>query len=224
MRQRHDLLFGDPIAGPSHHAAARCFRSAHPLPPALHADPDGRDVDRDISHSTLCCALYGGVLCHRIAGHASLARVEAGRSAGRHNTGSDAGDGVHSAGCVAGVCRAASFPALQLASATWASVWHGPGHVGVARAQVASELEKLPGKQLIIVRYSADHSTFDDWVYNAPDIDNAKVIWAREMSDTDNLELIRYYKDRRVWLVQPDLQPARLSPYPPPGTETLAQR
>jgi hypothetical protein len=109
-------------------------------------------------------------------------------------------------------------------SATWASVWHGPGHVGVARAQVASELEKLPGKQLIIVRYSADHSTFDDWVYNAPDIDNAKVIWAREMSDTDNLELIRYYKDRRVWLVQPDLQPAGMSPYPPPGTETVAQR
>jgi len=109
-------------------------------------------------------------------------------------------------------------------SAAWASVWHGPGHVGVPRAQVESELERLPGKQLVIVRYSADHSTFDDWVYNAADIDNAKVVWAREMSDTDNLELIHYYKDRQVWLAQPDLKPAGLSPYPLSGTEVIAQR
>ncbi len=109
-------------------------------------------------------------------------------------------------------------------SAAWASVWHGPGHVGVARAQVESELENLPGKQLVIVRYSADHSTFDDWVYNTADIDNSKVIWAREMSDAENLELIRYYKDRNVWLVQPDLQPAGLSPYAVPVAETIAHR
>jgi hypothetical protein len=76
----------------------------------------------------------------------------------------------------------------------------------------------------VIVRYSADHSTFDDWVYNAADIDNAKVVWAREMGDADNLELIHYYKDRQVWLVQPDLQPAGLSPYPLPGTEAIAQQ
>jgi len=108
-------------------------------------------------------------------------------------------------------------------SAAWASVWHGPGHLGVARAQMESELEQLPGKQLVIVRYSDDHSTFDDWVYNSADIDNSKVIWAREMSDADNLELIRYYKDRSVWLVRPDLQPTGLSPYPLTETET-AQR
>jgi hypothetical protein len=109
-------------------------------------------------------------------------------------------------------------------SASWASVWHGPGHIGVARAQIESELEHLPGKQLVIVRYSADHNSFDEWVYNAADIDNSKVIWAREMSDKENLELMRYYKDRKVWLVQPDLQPARLSPYSLPDAPTIAQR
>jgi hypothetical protein len=109
-------------------------------------------------------------------------------------------------------------------SAAWASVWHGPGHLGVARAQMEAELEQLPGRQLAIVRYSPDHNTFDDWVYNAADIDNAKVIWAREMSDRDNLELMRYYKDRKVWLVQPDLQPAGLSPYSLPGTQASVQR
>jgi len=107
--------------------------------------------------------------------------------------------------------------------ASWPDVWYGQGHLGVERAQIESELKKLPGKQLVIVRYSADHSTFDDWVYNAADIDNAKVVWAREMDDAHNLELIHYYKDRHVWLVQPDLRPAGLSPYPAPGVET-AQR
>lgn len=109
-------------------------------------------------------------------------------------------------------------------SAAWASTWHGPGHLGMPRAQVESELERLPGKQLVIVRYSADHSTFDDWVYNAADIDNSKVIWAREMSDAENLELIRYYKDRKVWLVQPDLQPAGVSLYPLDAKEIIEAR
>lgn len=131
--------------------------------------------------------------------------------------------------CVAlGVLRLFAVPLhFQLSgwpSAAWASTWHGPGHLGMPRAQVESRLERLPGKQLAIVRYSAGHSTFDDWVYNSPDIDNSKVIWAREMSDADNLELIRYYKDRKVWLVQPDLQPAGLSPYPLTRAQTVAQR
>ncbi|HYK37609.1 hypothetical protein [Alloacidobacterium sp.] len=129
---------------------------------------------------------------------------------------------------VLGVLRLFAVPLhFQLSgwpSAAWASTWHGPGHLGMPRAQVESELERLPGKQLAIVRYSADHSTFDDWVYNAPDIGNSKVIWAREMSEADNQELLRYYKDRKVWLVQPDLQPAGLSPYPLTSAQTVAQR
>ena len=51
-------------------------------------------------------------------------------------------------------------------------------------------------------------------VFNAADIDNSKVIWARDMSEAENLELIRYYKDRTVWLVQPDMKPASVSLYP----------
>ncbi|HET9087187.1 MAG TPA: hypothetical protein VFN53_06680, partial [Acidobacteriaceae bacterium] len=49
---------------------------------------------------------------------------------------------------------------------------------------------------------------------NDPDIDRSKVIWAREMDATENCELINYYKDRKVWLVQPDLHPASVTPYP----------
>jgi hypothetical protein len=105
--------------------------------------------------------------------------------------------------------RLAAWPSSQ-----WSSTWHGPGRLGLARANVQAKLEELPGKQLAIVRYSPNHSSLDEWVYNAADIDGSKVVWAREMDAAGNLELIHYYKDRAVWLVQPDTDPATVSPYP----------
>ncbi len=41
--------------------------------------------------------------------------------------------------------------------------------------------ESLPGGQIAIVRYSSEHNPQDEWIYNAADIDQSKVIWAREM-------------------------------------------
>jgi hypothetical protein len=107
--------------------------------------------------------------------------------------------------------RLAAWPSSQ-----WSSTWHGPGRLGVAREQVQRKLEQLPGKQLAIVRYSPQRSSLDEWVYNAPDIDDSKVVWAREMDAASNLEIIHYYKDRAVWLVQPDSDPANVTPYPAP--------
>jgi hypothetical protein len=98
----------------------------------------------------------------------------------------------------------------------WAWQWYGPGHFGGERAQIEAQLEQLPAKQLVIVRYSASHYPLNEWVYNAADIDNSKVIWAREMDAANNLDLIHYYTDRQVWLVQPDLVPATISPYQAP--------
>ncbi len=106
---------------------------------------------------------------------------------------------------------------IQLApwpSAAWASTWYGPGQLGLARARIEDKLNQLPGKHLLIVRYSPDHSSLDEWVYNTSDIDNSKIVWAREMDAANNSELIRYYKDRTVWLLQPDTNPVSLSPYP----------
>ncbi len=104
----------------------------------------------------------------------------------------------------------------QWPGSLWVYWWYGPGHFGTERAQIETRLEQLPGPQLAIVRYSPKHYPMDEWVYNAADIDNSKVIWAREMDAASNLELMRYYKDRRVWLVQPDMQSERVSPYPMP--------
>jgi hypothetical protein len=107
--------------------------------------------------------------------------------------------------------------ALPVWPGPWASNWYGSDDgSGVPRAQIESRLEQMPGRQLVIVRYPVDHNSLDEWVYNAADIDNSKVIWAREMDEAENLELIHYYKDRTVWLVQPDIKPAKVSLYPSP--------
>lgn len=105
----------------------------------------------------------------------------------------------------------------------WLWSWYGPGHFGTERSRIETELESFPGKQLVIVRYSHEHYPYEEWVYNAADIDGSKVIWAREMDAANNLELIHYYPDRKVWLVQPDSLPPTVSPYQPQPPATGAQ-
>lgn len=108
---------------------------------------------------------------------------------------------------------------LRLANwppSAWTANWYGPGELGVPRARVLANLERQPGKQLVLVRYNADHNPVWEWVYNEADIDASKVIWAREMDPAANRELMNHYRDRKVWLVQPDTQPVSVSPYPLP--------
>ena len=81
------------------------------------------------------------------------------------------------------------------------------------RSLAAAELDKYPGPQLAIVRYLPGHASANEWVYNRADIDKSKVVWARDMGPDGNAELIRYFQDRRVWLVEPDKAPPKLSPY-----------
>jgi hypothetical protein len=104
---------------------------------------------------------------------------------------------------------------LGLAIHRWPSMWYGTAPLGLPRAKVAAQLEANPGQQLAIVRYAPEHAPFDDWVYNAADIDASKVVWARETNIAGNQELLRYFHDRQVWLVQPDFEPPKVSRYSP---------
>jgi hypothetical protein len=97
----------------------------------------------------------------------------------------------------------------------WPMTWYHTPEGNVARARVLADLSAMDGKQLVIVRYRPDHNAvMNEWVYNRADIDGAKVVWAREMDAADNRELLRYFHDRRAWLVEADETPPKLSPYP----------
>ncbi len=87
------------------------------------------------------------------------------------------------------------------------------GLIGPGRAAIEARLGTLPQGQLVLVRYGANHDPLLDWVYNGAEIDHAKVIWARDMGSAQNEELLRYYGDRRVWLLKADASPPQLALY-----------
>ena len=86
------------------------------------------------------------------------------------------------------------------------------------RQQVSERLHQIPGEHLVLVRYSAEHDTHGEWVYNAGDIDHARIVWAREIPGMDLTPLFAYYPNRRIWIVEPDV--GRLYPYPSPSANT----
>jgi len=83
------------------------------------------------------------------------------------------------------------------------------------RQSVERELRDMPGKQLVIVHYSASHVPHDDWINNRADIDASTIVWARDMGEAQNRELLRYFKDRRAWRIEPDDPSAKLQVYDP---------
>jgi hypothetical protein len=108
--------------------------------------------------------------------------------------------------------------ALPLWPTTEAAEWFGfSSFSGIERAKTEAALKQMPGKQLAIVRYAPNHNPQVEWVYNAADLDNAKIVWAWDMDNAANQSLIDHYKDRTVWLVEPDATPAKVTPYASPA-------
>ena len=92
--------------------------------------------------------------------------------------------------------------------------WDGLNHRNPARRiLVAQELARVPGKLLVFVRYLPQHMFQDEWVYNAADIDAARIVWARDLGAAENEKLLRYYPDRVPLLLEPDWRTPRLAPY-----------
>jgi hypothetical protein len=98
--------------------------------------------------------------------------------------------------------RAAAGP-LHLQYTTLAHLlsWCCSEEVAMDRGAVAARLEATPGQHLVIVHYGPQHSWAREWVYNAANIDAAKVVWARDMGP-ENEELKRYFAGRKVWNVE----------------------
>ena len=97
---------------------------------------------------------------------------------------------------------------------TWDSINHGNPE---RRIFVNRQLDGVPGKVLVFVRYSPRHIFQDEWVYNRAAIDEARIVWARDLGDAENRQLLRYYADRTALVLEPDAQPPNLAAYRPPA-------
>lgn len=102
---------------------------------------------------------------------------------------------------------------LSFSGACWLKAHHGsryPTPLSEYRPGIASQLEAVEGKDLVIVSYGPDHGMFEEWVYNGADLQNAPIVWARDMGPAANRELIEYYADRHIWRLYADETPPRL--------------
>jgi hypothetical protein len=113
-----------------------------------------------------------------------------------------------------------AFSRVSVLAAVLFAPLHGQGMAGElalssmdARSVFEARLKARPGKHLVLVRYSPHHIVGEEWVYNHADIDGAKVVWAREIPGLDVRPLLDYFKDRDVWLAEPDHSPPGLTPY-----------
>ena len=107
--------------------------------------------------------------------------------------------------------------------------WHfvvSPGHAAGAdlnewprqRRWIADTLGRPYGpRNVVIVHYGPGHGSGNEWVYNAASIDTSPVVWARDLGDAKNQELVDYFHGRRIWIVDvnEDVGPYTVRPYPP---------
>jgi hypothetical protein len=110
--------------------------------------------------------------------------------------------------------RAVAQPMHIPLSEFYEFAWYQSGPASFGRAAIQHQLEQMPGKQLVIVRYQTDHEPFAEWVYNDADIDKSKVVWARQIDHDRDAKLVDYFRDRHVWILDADENPPKLTELP----------
>ena len=83
----------------------------------------------------------------------------------------------------------------------YAYTWYQKGAPPFARDAVQQQLLRTPGNHLVFVHYQPEHEPFAEWIYNAADLDQARIIWAREVSVASDRELVERFQGRQVWVV-----------------------
>jgi hypothetical protein len=103
------------------------------------------------------------------------------------------------------VLRAAAAPLHIDTGPAWPPTWYNShSSEKMPRNEFERRIDNFPGKSLVLVSYKSDGKPDipHEWVYNAADIDSAKIVWAWDMGAAKNQELIDYFKDRQVWRIQ----------------------
>jgi hypothetical protein len=108
--------------------------------------------------------------------------------------------------------RAAAGPLHLSLGSEWLPTSYNARPIQTARARIEADLRALPGDHLVLVHVGPHPQSDSDWVYNEAEIDAAKIVWARDMGER-NQELLDYYKNRQVWLMDADQDVPQLRPY-----------
>jgi hypothetical protein len=99
----------------------------------------------------------------------------------------------------------------------WGTLIDIKGDWSITRTTVQAWLGKQAGPQLVFVQYGSDHSFAAEWVYNEPDLEQAKIVWAHDMGAEHNRLLLQQMPERTPWLLQADLPNPVLSAYKEAG-------
>ncbi|HXA64428.1 MAG TPA: hypothetical protein VNV82_04705 [Bryobacteraceae bacterium] len=83
------------------------------------------------------------------------------------------------------------------------------------KARILAILDRTEGRHLVLVKPKIDPENLFQWIYNDADIDASKVVWARDMGLEGNRALLDYFRDRKIWLLDPNVEPATILPYSP---------
>jgi hypothetical protein len=86
------------------------------------------------------------------------------------------------------------------------------GQSSRSRPDIEKRLVSQGGNHLVLVRRDLSRLSLEEWVYNKANIDASRVVWARDMGQAGNDELLRYYRDRQCWLLEPEDSVERLTP------------
>jgi hypothetical protein len=78
------------------------------------------------------------------------------------------------------------------------------------KASLTDYLRKQPGRHLVFVRPKTSEFNLLQWIYNDADIDASRIVWARDLGPEANARLAAYFQGREVWMVDPNVEPARI--------------
>jgi hypothetical protein len=91
-----------------------------------------------------------------------------------------------------------------------ALIWESLYPARRLRDDVAAQLEKVPGRHLLFVKYGSDHCFCEEWVFNTADIKQQRIVYARPYTPDSDIGLAEYLGDHNIWVIEPDTRPVRL--------------
>jgi len=92
------------------------------------------------------------------------------------------------------------------------------------RNELEQRLASSSTRDLVLVRHASCAQTglqWEQWVYNRAELDLAPVVWAHDLGDERNRQLLQYFQGRQVWYL--DLERDRFSALPNHAKQTISR-